>query len=905
MGLFGSTKTVISVASTVYNMSGDYDSNDKYLKAIMLGGILQSISPTSVLMNNLFTCPKSKFNKFFNYAVNNNYKGNLTTKINNRKKVNTDVITSYLNPGSGSFVVVEKAFIDYGDITYWANKHILINYPSLVFTDWLAELAPLNKVKIIYEDTSEELIDLPSDFLYSNEYLIASVKYYSDSYDEPEEEGAIINVDFEDLPDTFDYISIDYVTTDNSVSLTETTTVLREYSDSTPSTTTTLSTSNTEIFTSYVKTKEKTTYLGVTSGETIKNLKETYIEYLNYNVIESTEVSTEVIDHETYTETITTTIVTELFEPVYSYQINSQLSVLSELINEDMFIYKMGSGIAVLDALNSTSVNITEDLYPIIPLRINNTSVKDIPEWYNEAKKAYTIAIGNRFDKLLDTIEDNPSIGDIDYAYVHFGFSLNTQSNDEKLYIYEFFKDLINYQNSTRVDYINWLNTLYLQKEFIDNYLAWREAQSDPLNPLFNTSPPLLDGTIATKLALPVETILDLRTNNLDYNNPLSDNFDVKIAWRNIQEDLYSGLGKTGAVKGDIWFSTVAPSEKSEFDNVKFNSMKDFLYILRLGLNVVDPFMTLLKDTHIYLYHQIESDSYKVLSIAGLEHRNYIYRGYYNVGITGKQAIEDTELSGFIIPLSQSILNKLSWNVGNEICIRAGNLVFNSWVSRKQKWYQTGVFKFILIIVLVIIVVIVSILSAGTASGPTSSIATAIVTALAVTGTTALILTTILTLAINMLIGMVISAILTRALTPLIGKNYAKIVSTIATVFITAGINSGFDLSAMENLLLRADNLIMFGLSITNSVIEGMYDIQGLSQEVKYLEEKNKEQDRLIKENNELLGLTKADDLINKILDQIVLEETPEEFLSRTLMRSDDIIQLSMDAINRFTDIVL
>jgi hypothetical protein len=904
MGLFGSTKTIITVASTVYNMSGDYNADDKYFKAIVISGILQNISVADTIIGNLYNCPKSRFTKFFNYALNNNYKGNLITKINNRKKVDIDVIIDYLNPDLGTYVVIEKAFIDYGDITYWANKHILLNYPNLVLTDWVAELAPLNQILITYEDTSTELINLPTNYLYSNEYLIAYVKYYNESYNEPEEEGAIIEVDFEDLPDTSDYTTIDNDITNNSESLTETTTVLREYSNTTPSSTTTSSTSSTEVFTSHIKTKEKTTYLGIISGEIRHNLKETYIEYLNYNIIESTDVDIEVINHGSYTETITTTVVTEIFEPVYTYQINSQITVLSELINEDMLIYKLGSGITILDALQSTSTDITEDLYPIIPLRIYNTSVKDIPDWYNEAKQAYSVVMDKNFDKLLDNIEDNSSIGDIDYAYIHFGFPLNTESKDEKLYIYEFFKNLINYQESTREEYLDWLNEIYANKVFIDDYVEWFTAQSNPSDPLFGSSPPLLNGTLGSKVVKPSESVLEFRTNNLDIEDITTDNFDIRISWSNIQEDIYTGLGKIGATKGDIWFSTTPPPENIDFTTLHASSVETFTEIVRLGLFIYDP-VNMLKDGHIYLYHQIENFSYKVLSIAGLAHRNYIYRSYYNVGITGKEAIEDTEPSGFIIPLSKYVLNQVSWVVGNEICIRAGNLIFNSWQSRKTRWYPGSVFKVLVIVISIIIAVIVTIVTGGAGSGPVGGLSASIVAALGVAGTTALILTAILTVAINMVIGMIISAILTRIFTPIIGARYAKLVSAVATMIIMGGINTGFDATAMEGLLLRADSLILLGLSVTNTVIEEVDNVQELSSEVKALEDRNKKQEKLIRENNELLGIDRADDLINKVLEQLTLEETPGEFLSRTLMRSDDIIRLSMDAINRFTEIVL
>ena len=114
-----------------------------------------------------------------------------------------------------------------------------------------------------------------------------------------------------------------------------------------------------------------------------------------------------------------------------------------DVIASSWYVYRYGSGSIDLDALMVTGSNTDlGDFYPIIPLRINNTPVTatTYPDMYEFAKKAVYQQTGkSSYDKLLDSLEDNPDIGDIDYAYNVIGVSLNTKDNAGKEYLFNFF----------------------------------------------------------------------------------------------------------------------------------------------------------------------------------------------------------------------------------------------------------------------------------------------------------------------------------------------------------------------------------------------------------------------------------------------------------------------------------
>lgn len=911
----GSTKTIISVSSTVYNLAGDYDPNDRYLTAVIVSGDIEGISGHEAILRTVYSSPKLNYNSFFIWANYIDYKGNIETQITNRKRVNIAVVKNGLITPVGQTCNIEKAFIKLGDINYFAEQHIIATNPSLINTDWGVDYIGGDQITITYEDASIETIDLPANFTYTDEYLYFYVKCYNDPFFEPIIEGALI--DDNNLPNTSDYTETSNVVIPvNNINLNTTVHTLVEYSDNRANEETTNVITRQESFNTYVLKKERRTYLGNTISETIQNQWYYYTENLDYEIVNDVNVQVNVEDIDfsilledgsnllleddnkvlletdrlTATTTITSTV--ENLENNYSYQIDEQIENLSSLASYELIIYKFGSGNVIWDTLQDTSTPINQDFFPILPLRLHNDRISNREDWYKDTKEGYRRSINANLDDLLDSLETNPSLGDIDHAYIHFGFSLNSKSNFEREYIYKFFKQMITYQQSNNQDYQDWLDDLYTDSQFIEAYVKWFVAQSDLSNPLYDTPQPEFAGNV-TK---PPETMLKMLTGE-------SDNLDLRISWANIDEAIYTGLAKVDAKAGDYWISTEPPILDTDLLNT-FNSTREiFARLVSLGLFTQDN-LNLLDNSFIYIYNQIDENNYRVLSISNMVHRNYIYRDYYHVAISARDALADDDLSGFIVPLVKSVLDKMSLVHSNEILLRSGNIIFNSLQIVKQKWYQSSFFRVVITIILVIIAIVVTVMTGGADGGSTAQLATLLATSLAISATTALIIAAIITVTINMIVGMIIARILFLILRPIIGERYARLVSVIATVVIMAGIGTEFDLSKLSNVLLQADKIIMFTSQIVQTAMEEYYDIEGLQENVAKIKQ---ESDRINKYIDEVTGELnlEADNLISKIVEVAMLSESPDEFLNRTLMTSDDVIDITMSAINKFTEINL
>ena len=103
-------------------------------------------------------------------------------------------------------------------------------------------------------------------------------------------------------------------------------------------------------------------------------------------------------------------------------------------------IYGYQTGNLVYDSLFKAAVAYERSYAPYIPVRIWNQMVPDVSsELYNWCKKASKrIFDGKTYDQLLEQVEDNPSIGDIDFTYVHFGVAINTPFQVGKKYIFQY-----------------------------------------------------------------------------------------------------------------------------------------------------------------------------------------------------------------------------------------------------------------------------------------------------------------------------------------------------------------------------------------------------------------------------------------------------------------------------------
>ncbi|NZA36552.1 hypothetical protein H0N90_14560, partial [Lactobacillus rhamnosus] len=60
-----------------------------------------------------------------------------------------------------------------------------------------------------------------------------------------------------------------------------------------------------------------------------------------------------------------------------------------------------------------------------------------------------------KIDDMIEKIGENANLKDIDFAFMVYGVALNTKSNYCKRYLYEFFRNLMDIQESDGQDYHN------------------------------------------------------------------------------------------------------------------------------------------------------------------------------------------------------------------------------------------------------------------------------------------------------------------------------------------------------------------------------------------------------------------------------------------------------------------
>lgn len=507
-----------------------------------------------------------------------------------------------------------------------------------------------------------------------------------------------------------------------------------------------------------------------------------------------------------------------------------------------MLLYKENSGIPEFDALIQSQATLTE-FFPIIPLRLDNVSVRhpNYESIYPDLKKAYRKAIGKPIDEILDSIEDNDKLEDIDYAFLVHGVEINTAEKHGKRYIYEFLRNLAQYQTMSPVDFANWLSN---------------PDRSEPGVSAFRTY-----------------------TNNTNY-------YDVRISWVTVDETYAAGLGRPGAVKGDMWF-TINPDitfpAKSVWD--PYNDKME--YIGGGSFN------------HITLFWQHEDNTFRKIDAYGLTHQSYIYEGQ-TVEISATEGLQDPDESGFIFPLHFPTLEELPLIVANQLSISNRFVVFNCYKVVKIRWYQRGIFK---ILAAVVIGAVTGFLFPGGVGLLGSNIAVG--TSLGLTGVAAAIAGGVA----NALVAMVLSTVISTAAGKLFGDKFGGILAglisfiafQVAASFLSTGTFS-FDWGS----LMKADNL----LKLTSSVAGGVQrfaqaKIGEIGEELGDLRSDYESQmEDIEKRTLDLLGY--GGGLIDPLLflqmqdNSVGGTESSKTFLRRTLMTGSDIAELSFEMIYDF-----
>jgi hypothetical protein len=559
----------------------------------------------------------------------------------------------------------------------------------------------------------------------------------------------------------------------------------------------------------------------------------------------------------------------------YSYRIDTQTNVEKEYGETLLFIYEIGSGNAVLDAIVSNTVEYGE-FFPFIPIRLENEflSTSYFPTAFAQTAKAYKKATGQKISKLIADLEDNDKLEDIDHAFVTFGVSLNTLESASKKYLFRLFEMLQLAQVGGPSAYSTWKTMLAGQQTIADEWVAWKERQDSPANEsdAYEEEPtrPGFD-------SLPTNQLL------ISGTGALNSRYDVRLEWVFVEDGSGTGLGKSGAKKGDLWIEYLGEDDVASL-------------IYSATSNNSTPLPGQIEK--IRLYWQNGNSTYKFLDIVGAVHRNFVY-GDNEIRITAKEALDDTDESGFIVPLHYDTWRALSLKDVTQMATACVFIQFNCYKLVKLKWYQTGVFK----ILAVIAVAIASVVFTGGAGIGILGTHLSVGSSLGFTGLSAAIVGSVA----NALAALVLITVIEQ-----VTKDLGVLGSILSTLlmFVIGQVGAAFQntgtLSFNWGDLLKADNL----MKLTNAVGQGVSSFLN---------------DDTMKINRDWLDYSKKMEMETKKIQQAYFEEfgygagvidpfmlvdssngpiaeSSATFLTRTLMTGSEIADMSHELLYNFPE---
>lgn len=905
MGLF-SSKKIINVSSTLYNMAGDENDRPDFIKGTLFGSVISnSPSLADDIQTSLFNGPGMKQRQFFRYADRNNIPGMVNTTIVNNVSLDAVIVADQIPPSAvppapaGMNLSVFTAEISDGDFEPWIQKWILENHPTRIGETWLGEYEPSTNTFSV-EFPNNDFFSWLNDgsfgpvFNSSKRYVWAKYIEYLDSSETAVVEG-LPTTNVLVLPDLIGFTQDSDTNSFVPVTLTRNRTTIWSFNNGDPDQTVEnavnadvageRSTAE-EVWSREVIVQQNGIALqgerqiwNLTGTDTIAN------DYVNV-VVTQTDLGGGVIR----TETATTT--GERILPSWTTRYDTQDLFYGEQYGpEQVFIYEVGTGNAVLDDLVSEAdASGFQEFYPFMPIRINNVSITE-PQYedaYIATKAAYRRAYqGKNFDSLITSVEENSSIADIDYAYLCFGVSLNVKENACKKYAFNFLEKMIPFQqagsgnvmtnlqadiaayNAALQELRDWENTNWEQQ----NDYSWETIPPRPQIP--SLSPP------------PTNTI---RLTDSTFG------FDYRVSWVHIEIEQFVGTFDADPA--------TAGKQTPKVDDVLLTPGPNVSWSIRNRYNTYDGQSVENMLSHsipsMYIYWQVNSNTYRRLTVWGLVSENYIYQGK-SVRITSTEALEDVEESGFLLPLHYPTLSEMNIVDYTQMSTANAHILFNSYTVTKQRWYERGIFK-ILLVILIIVIAVVVFPGAFAAGGGVLGGNLAIGTALGLTGTAAIVAGVVA----NYIASIIISEILKVVGTALFGEKWGALFAAIA------GFALGAAMTGMN--IFSAEGLLKLGGAVANGYagwVQG--DINEMTLDLNSDREAYDERMEYIQDLIDGLG---GNDLnFNPLFltdygrgnarggNRGYMPETADEYIRRTTMTGSDVVEITHSMVYDFVDV--
>lgn len=916
MGLF-SSKTIITVASTVYNLAGDEKDRPNYLQTLIVKNVLSG-TKTSLgddINMGYLKGPGIKFRTFYRWALKNYDEiGMPTGQMYAGDTIPTGDVADAIPHAANENVWVQEAKLADSDYEMWAEQWMLENHPELFSTEWEADMDDATKtIHIKFEATTPPTPDasfVATGFIPGEKYIFAYYTISETGTSDPVETGTPVLLGSDPFPSVADY-GLD---TDNTTPRTETlaseTTVIKHWSDGRPDETSHTATSGTATVNRRVRVYSKQTFVGNDPDSDAKITRKDIRRLItDKKVVTDVTTDTDTVDIGGGVTRTTTTIVTEdVLEQDNRYRDDTQKIYEQKWQQIKVFIYRIGTGNNKLDKLVKDVADYGK-FFPMIPFRLDNKFVSELakadtddvaPDWnsiYDLSKAALKKGTnGGKYTKIEKELKDSDDIDDMDYIYAVYGVSLNCLDRSARRYIYDFFKRLQNDQTGGNNSGTKFATDMAAYKAAYDVWLAWKNKQNSQSG---NDHGGIYVGNPDPEPPLPPKPTLpsnEIKIQSLGEGGGLNINYDIRISWNFISEGgEHNGKGKPNARKNDVWIvyqGKTSISSPTYVDPNQYNGDH--------GFYGPQPDNTIEYDS-IRIYWQFENNKYRYIDVAGLVHKNYVYGGK-NVTITAKEALEDGEESGFLVPLHYATFRAMPLVHSTQMTTACVFLVINCYQKKKQKWWQRGIFKILFVIA---IAIVAGFFAPGAIGLLGSNIAVG--SAIGLTGTAAAI------------VGSVANALAALVLTTIIEKVTAKmgifgaILGAVLGIVIGGAISNfsqgaGFTFNFSD--LMRADNILK------------LMDAAGQGYSAYVQASINSMQDQLVKLQEETNSALR--DIREQYVEQfgagggqidpawfmsagspVKNPEMRDTFLARTLMTGSDVAGMSMDLLNNMADLTL
>lgn len=905
MGLF-SSKTKTYVGSTVYNLAGENYDRPNYLKTMIVQTALSSTSSAGLaIRNGIFRGPNQDQKAFFKWTKKNYTLSNIRGVVTSTKLSDPSVLVPYLpTMPANSTGWVQEAHMGIPDPDYWADRHLANNYPQYVLEEYNAEMDNLTK-EVTITFVNEEIPSISfmaNDFDNKSTYIMA--KYFvvtpgsTGSYNLVGSASGIPSIEAVPLNGAREVSQENLETL--SISISGARKEEKIYRDLRPN-----EVVETPLSEQVSVTRTRVTYVNELFMGYLPNSSTSYNELHRFVVTSSYSaipLFTRNVEHFDDYYVITTVDYKEVV-PNYEYDHYIARKTLETYSNPKVFIYRIGTNIPELDTLIENQETSTE-YFPMLPMRINNRFI-DSNGWedlyYNPVEKAFKKGFHSKLDDFLDDLKDNESINDLDFIYLMYGISINESDNAAKKYIFEFFSYMSKYSRTTKTDFDNYIKNLNTAQKKADTH---NSAIMNAYGGLLKNTQPTPQ---APKPVYPSPEYTQLTMNSS--SRGLGD-YNVKTSWMYIHETIHAGKSKPNVAKGEVWFS----ESESKSGTLRSTQNVSNLFNGFLRNNQDRPSMVqspgLGTVGGVVLYYQDRELGYRRLEITGLQQDNYVYAGK-SVSILANDGLRDSEESGFIIPLHYPTLTKLSLVDQNQFAMCNKVLLINSYVQKKRRWYQRGIFKVLFAIAAIVISVVTMnpVVAANTMGllGTNAAVGAALgFGAGAMAGVIA-------GAVVNGMAAMLLTTVITQVSAKLFGAKWGQLIGSVLA-FVGMNVGMQFQQTGSFNwsFMTRADTLMKITevISQGHNVFVGI-KMENLAEEMQKMSEENKAKiEELERKYRELYGDSGVlfdYTMFMDMNDGTVYDasESLDSFTTRTLLTGQDIAQISMDMITDFAEINL